>query len=96
VARETADRLRSRGVRLDGKESVDQLAAMEDAVEQFEEAVIARGGDLMVDEGSPGHAPQPDDPHFALPMRGEHESVAAYVERIEKATDTVRRHPPLE
>ena len=39
-------------------------------------------------------AAEPDDPHFALPMRAEHESVAAYLERPARATDAVRRHPP--
>jgi len=96
ASQETADRLRARGIRLGGHESVAELVALDDAVERFEEAVISRGGDLMVDEGSPGHAPDPDDPHFALPTRGAGESVPAYVERIEQATDTVRRHRPLE
>ena len=95
ASRETADRLRARGISLTGRESVDELVTIEEAVERFEEVVIARGGDLMVDEGAPGRRPEPDDPHFALPVRGEHESVAAYLERIEKTTDAVRRHPPI-
>jgi hypothetical protein len=96
VSRETADRLRARGVTLDGHESANDLVAIEDAIDRFEEAVISRGGDLMVDEGSPGHPPQPDDPHFALPTRRKDEPVAAFVERVERAADTVRRHRPLE
>jgi hypothetical protein len=95
ASRETADRLRARGIRLTGHESADDLVTIEDAVERFEEAVISRGGDLMVDEGAPGRWPQPDDPHFALPVRGQHELVAAYLDRIERATDAVRRHRPL-
>ena len=95
ASRETADRLRSRGISLSGRESVDDLVSIDDAVERFEEAVISRGGDLMVDEGAPGRRPEPDDPHFALPVRSEHESVAAYLERIERATDAVRRHRPI-
>lgn len=96
ATREAADRLRSRGVRLDGRESADQLTALQEAVERFEDAVTAQGGDLMVDEGSPGHAPQPDDRHFGLPMRGDTESVAAYLQRIDQATETVRRHHPID
>jgi len=96
AARQTIDRLRARGVRLDGDESVDELVAIDDAVERFEEVVMSKGGDLMVDEGLPGCPPQPDDPHFALPTRAPQESVTAYLERLEKTIETVRRHPPLE
>jgi len=48
----------------------------------------------MMDEGPRGHTAEPDDPHFALPVRAEHESVAGYLERLARATDAVRRHPP--
>jgi hypothetical protein len=95
ASRETADRLRARGIRLTGHESIDELVTIEDAVERFEEAVISRGGDLMVDEGAPGRRPQPDDPVFALPARGERESVAGYLERIDQTTDAVRQHRPI-
>jgi hypothetical protein len=96
ASRETADRLRARGIQLDGRESADQLVAVQEAVERFEEAVEMKGGDLMVDEGSPDHPPQPDDPDFALPIRAGHESIAAYLERLEKAIDRVHRHRPRE
>ena len=96
VTLETADRLRSRGIWLDGRETLDQLGAIDDAVGEFEEAVVARGGDLMVDEGAPGREPQPDDPHFALPTRRTGEPVAAYLERLVGATMVVQRHRPLE
>ena len=36
---------------------------------------------------------EPDDPHFALPLRAEDEPVDHYVERLVFATDEVRRHP---
>jgi len=94
VSREVAGRLAARGVRLGGRETPDELEAIEEAIEAFEDAVSAHGGDLMVDEGPRGHPTQPDDPHFALPLRGAHESVAQYVERLERAADTVRRHRP--
>jgi len=96
VAQETRDRLTSLGVELDGQESSDELTEIQDAIEQFENAVTAKGGDLMVDEGSPGRPPDPDDPHFGLPTRKPDEDVKAFVERIKVATDRIRRHPPLE
>lgn len=94
VSAELAGRLAALGIWLGGGERPEELVAMEEAVERFEEAVRAHGGDLMVDEGPRGRTTQPDDPHFALPIRGEHEPVARYVERLERASDTVRRHRP--
>jgi hypothetical protein len=93
---ESAGRLTTLGIHLDGRESAAELAEMQDAVERFEEAVQSRGGDLMVDEGVPGKAVQPDDRHFALPRRRTGESVSDYLERLVTATDTVRRHRDLE
>jgi hypothetical protein len=94
VASEVAGRLAARGIWLGGRERPDELEAIEEAVERFEEAVRAHGGDLMVDEGPHGHTTQPDDRHFALPVRGENEPVARYLERLVRATDTVHRHRP--
>jgi hypothetical protein len=92
VSEETAGRLRALGIVLDGRESSEDLVQLEDAIERFEEAVEAAGGDLMMDEGVGGPASQPDDPHFALPMRQNHETVGAYLERLSRATDDVWRH----
>lgn len=89
---ETIARLEALGIALDGRELPEDLVRMEEAVEQFERAVEARGGDLMVDEGVGSPASEPDDPHFALPVRREHETVAAYLDRLARATDDVRRH----
>jgi hypothetical protein len=94
VSVEIAGRLAALGVWLGGRETPDELVAIEEAVERFEEAVRAHGGDLMVDEGPHGRTTQPDDRHFALPLRGEQEPVAPYLERLERATGTVRRHRP--
>jgi hypothetical protein len=93
VSRELRDRLDALGIRLDGRESADELVRLEDAVEEFESAVQSRGGDLMVDEGVRGKATEPDDRHFALPLRREHETVSEFLERLARATDAVRRHP---
>lgn len=92
VSGEVAARLEALGIALDGRERPDELADIEEAVERFEDAVESRGGDLMVDEGDRARAKEPDDPHFALPVRRAGEAVTAYLERLERATDVVLRH----
>ncbi len=92
VSQQVAGRLSARGIRLDGRERADELTQIAEAVERFELAVESRGGDLMVDEAPRGQTTQPDDAHFALPLRNAGESVSAYVERLVAATDTVRSH----
>lgn len=94
VSSEIAGRLAARGISLGDDHRPDDLVRVEEAVERFEAAVEARGGDLMVDEGPLGSAAQPDDPHFELPLRREHEAVRDYLVRLSRATDDVRRHPP--
>jgi len=96
VSRESADRLTGLGMHIDGKETPAELAEMQEAVERFEEAVQSRGGDLMMDEGVPGKAVEPDDRHFAMPRRKTGESVGHYLERLSTATDGVLRHRSLE
>ena len=56
VSEEVAARLEALGIALDGREQPEELAAIEEAVERFEEAVESRGGDLMVDEGDRARA----------------------------------------
>lgn len=90
VAAEVADRLRRRGVAVTGAEGSDDLADLLSAVERFEAAVEAHGGDLMVDDL---RSPQPDDLHFVLPRRNHGESVRAYIGRIDAATAGLRQHP---
>ena len=94
VSREFAGRLQTLGIRLTGTERPEELLELVEAVDRFESAVEAQGGDLMVDEGPGGRTTQPDDPHFALPLREEEESVGHYLDRLARATDDVRRHPP--
>jgi hypothetical protein len=94
VSADVSARLEARGIVLDGRESAEDIVEIANAVERFEGAVQSRGGDLMVDEGPRGQTSQPDDPHFALPLRRPHETVAAYIERLARATDDVRRHHP--
>jgi hypothetical protein len=92
VSGQSAGRLHSRGIWLSERETPEELTAIQEAVERFEDAVEAHGGDLMVDEPLPGRRPQPDDRHFALPLRREHEPVEHYVDRLARATETVQRH----
>jgi hypothetical protein len=90
AAAEVADRLRQRGLAVTGAERSDDLADLLSAVERFEKAVEAHGGDLMVDDLK---SPQPDDSHFVLPRRNHGESIRAYIIRIDAAAGGLRKHP---
>jgi hypothetical protein len=92
---ETTRRLLSRGIEIHDADSPDDLVRIIDAVEAFERAVIARGGDLMVDEPPPTKPGQPDDPHFLLPLRAADDSATAYARRLAAATRVVQHHPRL-
>lgn len=87
---EVATRLRQRGIAVTGAERADDLANLLSAVERFEKAVEARGGDLMVDDLK---SSKPDDSHFVVPRRAPSEAVPAYIGRIDEATAQLRRHP---
>ena len=91
AAAEVSTRLRSRGVAVTGGESSEDLVDLLSAVERFEAAVEAHGGDLMVDDLK---SVQPDDSHFVVPRRGARETVRAYIGRIDEAAALLRRHPP--
>ncbi|HJQ22173.1 MAG TPA: hypothetical protein VJ867_17685 [Gemmatimonadaceae bacterium] len=93
VARDVAGRLTSLGIALRGQETPDELERIAEAVEDFENAVERRGGDLMVDEPPRGSAAQPDRPGFALPTRSAHESVNNYIDRLQRAAEEIRRGP---
>jgi hypothetical protein len=90
VAAEVSDRLRRRGIAVTGAERGDDLADLLSAVERFEAAVEAHGGDLMVDDLK---SAQPDDSHFVVPRRSHAEGLRAYIGRIEEATIELRHHP---
>ena len=90
VAAEVTARLQGRGIVVTGSEKPEELADLLSAVERFESAVEAHGGDLMVDDLK---SAQPDDPHFVLPRRGDDEAVRTYITRIDDATAKLRRHP---
>jgi hypothetical protein len=88
---EVTARLRSRGIAVTGAERPEELVDLLSAVERFEAAVEAHGGDLMVDDLK---SVQPDDRHFVVPRREARETVRAYIGRITEATGRLRRHPP--
>jgi hypothetical protein len=90
AAAEVANRLRNRGISVTGAERPEDLDDLLTAVERFEAAVEAHGGDLMVDDLK---SPQPDDRHFVVPRRERGESIRAYIGRIDDATVQLRHHP---
>ncbi|HEX6644082.1 MAG TPA: hypothetical protein VF037_05360 [Gemmatimonadales bacterium] len=82
AADHAADILRGRGIELTGRESAEELADLQAAVEAFEAAAAARGADSFVD--SPlSSAPQHRS--LVVPARERGEGAAAYAERIERA-----------
>jgi hypothetical protein len=89
VDREVAGRIAARGVYLSGTETTEQLAAIEEAIEQFEQAVEAHGGDLMVDEPPPGRPGEPDDERFRLPVRHPEMPVDQYLDSLARAVGTM-------
>ena len=90
AAAEVAARLRSRGITVTDGEKPEALVDLLSAVERFEAAVEAHGGDLMVDDLK---SSRPDDRHFVLPRRAPGEAVRAYIGRIDAATAGLGRHP---
>jgi hypothetical protein len=88
-ARQEAEyRLSERGIRVEPTDSDEEVADLLDAIERFEAAVEAKGGDLFVNRiGSS----EPEDPAYVPPERRQSESAAEYRLRIETATDALRR-----
>jgi hypothetical protein len=87
-ARQEAEyRLRERGIEVKAGDSDEEVADLLDAVERFETAVEAQGGDLFVDRlGSS----EPEDPAFVPPKRRPGEGSSDYRARIEAAIRTLR------
>jgi hypothetical protein len=84
AAVELAGRLRQKGVLLNGRESGAQLDDLMTAVDRFEAAVIARGGDLFVN--TPSSNP-PESPEFVIPLRVPGEDTEGYAARINEAAE---------
>jgi len=90
AAAEVTARLRSRGITVTGAADPEDLVNLLSAVERFEAAVEAHGGDLMVDDLK---SVQPDDRHFVVPRQARGEGIRAYINRIDAATAGLRHHP---
>src|SRR2546428_12249567 len=88
---EVAARLRSRGIALTGAEDPGDLADLLSAVERFEAAVEAHGGDLMVDDLK---SSRPDDRHFVVPRRAHGAALRAPIVRIGGGATPARPPPP--
>lgn len=82
AAVEVSGRLLQKGVDVSPDEDPAELADLLSAVERFENAVINRGGDPMVNMPD-SHDPQ--DPAFVLPERRADESIVAYTRHITEA-----------
>ena len=81
-------RLRERGIVVTAADTDEEVADILEAIERFETAVEARGGDLFVDRiGSS----EPEDPAFVPPERQPGESAGDYRRRIEAAAGHLRR-----
>jgi hypothetical protein len=88
AALEIAGRLRQKAVLLTGRETSAQLDDLLTAVDRFEGAVIARGGDLFVN--SPTSHP-PEDPDFVIPQRVPGEDAESYAARINGAAERLEK-----
>lgn len=86
AAKEIAGRLFQKGIEVSSDEDPGQLADLLSAVEKFEYAVEARGGDLMVN--SPTSA-DPQNPEFVVPARDADEDMESYIRRIEDAAENL-------
>jgi len=86
VAIELSGRLAQKGVEVGSDEDPGQLADLLSAVEEFERAVEAAGGDLYVD--SPA-SKEPDERRFVLAQRRADEPVAGYTQRIIAAAKAI-------
>lgn len=85
---ELASRIHQKGVLLDGSETAAQLDDLLSSIDRFEAAVIARGGDLMVNTPL---SSDPEDPQFVLPRRVPGEDVDVYAGRIASAASRLEK-----
>jgi hypothetical protein len=81
-------RLSERGIEVAAADTDEEVADLLEAIERFETAVEARGGDLFVDRiGSS----EPENPAFVPPERQPGEIARDYQRRIEAAAGQLRR-----
>ena len=79
---EISGRLLQKGIDVGSDEDPGELADLLSAVERFEQGVINRGGDLMVNSPT---STDPQDPAFVLPSRRADESIRDYTRHINEA-----------
>ncbi len=84
VATEIQGALRQRGIAIRDEETGEDLVELLEAVERFERARSALGGDSMIN--TPGTS-KPERKDFVLPQRRDDESLGQYVERVERAAE---------
>ena len=82
AAIEVTGRLSQKGIDVSADEDPSQLADLLSAVERFENAVIKRGGDLMVNMPT---STDPQDPAFVIPQRKGDETLGDYTRHISEA-----------
>lgn len=82
VAAEIRGNLRQRGVHVHDDEGGDELASALEAVERFENARAALGGDSMINTPD---AKQPERKEFVIPQRADDESLGQYAARVNEA-----------
>lgn len=81
-------RLGERGIEVTAADTDEEVGDLLDAVERFEAAVEAKGGDLFVDRiGSS----EPENPAFVPPERRPGESARDYRGRIDAEAGDLRR-----
>jgi hypothetical protein len=86
AAVELSGRLAQKGIEVGSEEDPAQLADLLSAVEEFESAVIAAGGDLMINSPT---SSDPQDRRFVLPTRRADEPIGRYRERIVAAAEAL-------
>jgi hypothetical protein len=86
AATEISGRLLQKGIDASADEDPALLADLLSAVERFESAVEARGGDLMVN--SPDST-DPQNPEFVIPRRTADDSIEAFIRRINDAAQNL-------
>jgi hypothetical protein len=87
AAEELAGRIRTKGIHVRGNESAAELDDILTAIDEFESAVMARGGDLMTN--SP-QSTDPPNPQYVVPQRKAGESARDYVGRVRQARAELR------
>ena len=84
AAESVAGQLYQKGVDVSADEDADLLASLLSAVERFEAAVAAHGGDSMINTPD---SKRPENRAFVVPQRRGDESLEAYVTRVNAAAD---------